>query len=95
MRRVASNVYELHLKVPNSALQFTGYTEVKQLGRFYALTINKQTTRLYTIVNLFHWRNVHFLQQHLKETSVLQQYYQGRLCRFEAVPLLLKYYRGG
>ena len=94
LRRVAADVYELHLKVAGP-LQLAGYSEPRQLGRFYALTLDARTTRLFTAVNLLHWRNLQFLRPHLKDSSALQQYFEGRLCRFEAVPILFKHYRGG
>lgn len=45
-----------------SPLQFEGYSDVKQLGRFYSLTINNKTTRLYTAVNFIHKTNLQFLK---------------------------------
>ena len=42
---------------------YVGYHFLHQLGRFYSLTLNKKTTRLYTSVGFLDPRNVEFMKK--------------------------------
>ena len=42
---------------------YVGYHFLHQLGRFYSLTLNKKTTRLYTSVGFLDPRNVEFMEK--------------------------------
>jgi hypothetical protein len=44
---------------------FEKYTDITQLGRFYSLTINEKTTRLYTSVNFLVKSNKIFMNKYL------------------------------
>lgn len=81
LRLVSSGaeVYELHLRT-NGPLQFNGYTDIKQLGRFYCFTMNKNITRLYTCANFLNWENVILLKSHLRSSKQLEKYYVERIC---------------
>ncbi len=41
--------------------QFRGYTDVRQIGQYYSLTINNKKTRLYTVVNFLQPENINLL----------------------------------
>jgi hypothetical protein len=44
---------------------FERYTDVKQLGHYYSLTINNSVTRLYTAVTFLTSQNLRFSKKHL------------------------------
>lgn len=46
-----TQIYSIGIVQNYLPLVFLGYTDVRQLGQFYSLTINKKLTRLYTAVN--------------------------------------------
>jgi hypothetical protein len=46
------NIYQMCLfKKEGFPFRFVKYTDVAQLGRYFSLSINDKTTRLYTTVN--------------------------------------------
>ena len=53
MQKLAENptIYEMHLKSSQASFSFMPYEDVKELGRYYSLTIDNEITRLYTNVN--------------------------------------------
>jgi hypothetical protein len=62
-----SSVFEMRLvKEGGGGFGFQRYTNIAQLGRYYSLTVNDRTTRLYTGVNFLMEGNVHFIERHLK-----------------------------
>lgn len=65
----SSNIYELKLKGKESIV-FKGYTDVCQLGKHFALTIDDKITRLYTVMGFLHPKNVEFLKKHLKYSYI-------------------------
>ena len=44
---------------------FQGYTDVRQLGQYYSLTVNDKITRLYTAVNFLSLSNIHRMDEML------------------------------
>jgi hypothetical protein len=50
---------------------FNGYTSLKQLGRYYSLTADNKTTRLYTTVGFLDPKNASFLNNELSSTNVV------------------------
>lgn len=50
----------------NDRFIFNGYTNLKQYGQYYSLTINDKNTRLYTSVNCLCPRNVGLMQNWIK-----------------------------
>ena len=47
-------------------LVFLGYSDVRQLGQFYSLTIDNKITRLYTTVNFLSLANIQRMEDMLK-----------------------------
>lgn len=45
------------------AFHFQGYTDLSQIGRYHAVTIRSQKTRLYTMVNFLQPRNIRLMEQ--------------------------------
>jgi len=44
-------------------MRFSGCTDIKQLGRYYSLTMNRSITRLYTAVNFLNQTNLTYLEK--------------------------------
>lgn len=42
---------------------YTGYTDLSQLGKYFAVTIANRKTRLYTMVNFLQKRTVKLIEQ--------------------------------
>ena len=42
------------------------YRDITQLGRYFSISLNEKTTRLYTTVNFLVEENTKFLEKHLK-----------------------------
>jgi hypothetical protein len=55
------SIYELRLKKKEGRFEFKGYTSLRQVGRYYALTVDNKTTRLYTSVAFLDPRNIYFI----------------------------------
>jgi hypothetical protein len=55
------SIYELQLKKKEGRFDFKGYSSLRQIGRFYALSANNRFTRLYTSVAFLDPRNLHFI----------------------------------
>lgn len=53
-----TGIYVLGLVSKRDELEFSGYSDVKQLGQYYSFTVNKNLTRLYTAVNFITKQNI-------------------------------------
>lgn len=53
-----TGIYVLGLVSKRDELEFSGYSDVKQLGQYYSFTVNKSLTRLYTAVNFITKQNI-------------------------------------
>jgi hypothetical protein len=51
----------MRLKKKDGCFAFKGYSSLRQLGRFYALTTDKRITRLFTSVAFLDPCNLHFI----------------------------------
>ena len=61
------NIYQLNLtKAEGAPFQYLKYRYLTQLGRYYAVTLNRKVTRLYTTVNFLVQENTSFLEGHLR-----------------------------
>lgn len=47
-------------------MRFLGYSDARQLGQYYSLTINGSVTRLYTAVNFLNAANMARMNELLK-----------------------------
>jgi hypothetical protein len=61
------NLVKLNL-LQNERIEYKGYSELEQLGRYYSLTLNKEMTRLYSTVNFLNEGNVSFVLKALPHT---------------------------
>jgi hypothetical protein len=105
---IKCQIYHIELR-SEAGLQFEGYSDVAQLGRFYSLTADSRVTRLYTAVNFLHRSNLELLRSlSLVEASpgipvqsaTEVELQTDRICNYEArvtdtLPLLLKVYPHG
>lgn len=64
-----SNHYELYLGHKEMKLNPEVYNDIKQLGRYFCLSIENDLTRTYTCANFLAQKNVDFLQKHLKKSD--------------------------
>jgi hypothetical protein len=62
----------------NGKLIFRGYSDLQQLGQYYSLTINNETTRLYTAVNFLTLNNVALMIRIVPSLDYLDLYKDGR-----------------
>jgi hypothetical protein len=58
-----TKIYVFGLVKTMGELDFTGYSDVKQLGQYYSFTMNKKMTRLYTTVNFLTRQNIALLNE--------------------------------
>ena len=58
-----TGIYVLGLVAKRDELEFTGYSDVKQLGQYYSFTVNKNLTRLYTAVNFITKQNIQLMNK--------------------------------
>lgn len=77
--------------------KFNKYTDIRQLGRFYSLTLNKKVTRLYTMVNFLNIENIKFIKEKYlslgnPKNSRLQKYLTDKKSTVNILPLLFKRY---
>lgn len=54
----AKRIYTVYLSSMGHEFAYNGYTQLSQIGQYYAVTINDKKTRLYTMVNFLTSRNV-------------------------------------
>ena len=60
-----TNIYRLWLaKKKGGRFRFDRYRDVSQLGRYFTVTLNKSTTRLYSTVNFILDENLAFLRKY-------------------------------
>jgi hypothetical protein len=60
---VTGRIYEMHLGGLGERLEVGRYTHVSQLGRFHAITLNGEVTRLYTTVHFLAASNKKFIRE--------------------------------
>ena len=53
-----TQIYSIGIVQGYMPLVFLGYSDPRQLGQYYSLTINKKITRLYTAVNFLSLANI-------------------------------------
>lgn len=64
------NIFRINLfKKEGFPFRFIKYSDISQLGRYFSLSLNGKTTRLYTTVNFLVDENIDFLKKHLKITE--------------------------
>lgn len=51
-------MHAVYLASKSIPFQYQGFTELAQLGKYYAVNINNTITRLYSIVNFLHASNL-------------------------------------
>ena len=56
-------IYTIHLTSLHQPFEYQGYSFLSQIGQYYAVTINKRKTRLYTLVNFLQQKNVRLLEK--------------------------------
>ena len=60
-------LYQINLeKKEGDPFSYQKYSNVRQLGRHFGLTVNGTVTRLYTLVNFLTFDNTNFLKRYLK-----------------------------
>lgn len=72
-------MYEMRLAKEEGSFLFEGYTEIAQLGRYYSLTLNDQTTRLYSGVNFLMEDNLAFMERYLEENYGVRKYVEFKV----------------
>ena len=58
-----ANVYIINIAIKTIKFDYTGYTNLSQIGQYYAVTADDKITRLYTMVNFLHNNNIPFHSQ--------------------------------
>lgn len=53
-----TQIYSIGIVQEYRPMRFLGYSDIRQLGQYYSLTINRKITRLYTAVNFLNAANV-------------------------------------
>ena len=65
-------IYQINLsKKEGEPFKYLKYRDITQLGRYFSITLNDKTTRLYTTVNFLVEENKKFLENHLKISNNL------------------------
>ncbi len=62
----SKRIYTVYLRSKNlkdDAFEFAGYTDLSQLGKYFAVTISNSKTRLYTMVNFLQKKTVKLVEQ--------------------------------
>lgn len=68
------SIYELRLRLSvNKSVCFTGYTDKRQFGQYYTLTLNNSLTRLYTSVHCLQKRNLSLMETLIKGFTRFQK----------------------
>jgi hypothetical protein len=90
-------IYQVDLEATSGEdFEFLGYSDIRQLGRFYSLTLNKKITRLYTSVGFLDTRNLAFMQQTVRVVDNLlteEEKLEGN--KSKKLVLLMKKYNAG
>ena len=63
---VKTQIYSIGIVQRFMPLVFLGYSDLRQLGQYYSLTINGRITRLYTSVNFLTLENLRRMEVMLK-----------------------------
>lgn len=58
-----TQIYAIGIVPKGLSFSYLGYSDVRQLGQFYSLTINNKTTRLYTAVNFLTTANLEVMSE--------------------------------
>ncbi len=58
-----SQIYVLGLGGVREELEFLGYSDVRQLGQYYSVTMGESITRLYTAVNFLSSHNIYLMNE--------------------------------
>ena len=58
-----TDIYSIGIIQESIPMRFLGYSDIRQLGQYYSLTINNKITRLYTAVNFLNETNIQRLAQ--------------------------------
>ena len=61
-----TQIFSIGIVQKHVPLVFFGYSDVRQLGQFYSLTIDNKITRLYTAVNFLSLANIQRMEEMLK-----------------------------
>ena len=61
-----TQIYSIGIVQEYHPMRFLGYSDIRQLGQYYSLTINGKVTRLYTAVNFLNAANVSRMSELLK-----------------------------
>lgn len=104
----SKQIYAPYLVSKNKNFIYQGYSDLSQIGKYYALTIQNKKTRLYTLVNFLHISNLelmsritginHMLKfpsqqsQNMISPEIISLETQGS--QF-SIPLLIKKYENG
>lgn len=72
-------------KVFEPHLNYGGYSDLSQIGRFYALTLNNHKTRLYTAVNFLQPKNISFIMSIAKDQIILNKKYINFTADFDQI----------
>lgn len=62
----SKRIYTVYLRPKDTRgknFEYTGYTDLSQLGKYYAVTIADRKTRLYTMVNFLQKKTVKLVEQ--------------------------------
>lgn len=63
---VKTQIYSIGIVQEYRPMRFLGYSDARQLGQHYSLTINGSVTRLYTAVNFLNAANMAKMNELLK-----------------------------
>lgn len=58
----SNDIYICYLSFKHN-YEFKGYESLSQIGKYYTLTINEKKTRLYTMVNFLHKKNIDLMHK--------------------------------
>ena len=99
-------MYAVYLAAKGHDFKYGGYSSLDQLGKYFAININKNLTRLYCVVNFLHGSNLQLIEKILgrpiSQSSKLI-YYNNELKKIQAntpiannlLPLFMKRYDNG
>lgn len=59
----SQQIYAPYLVSKSESFVYKGYEEVRQIGKYYAVTIIGKKTRLYTLVNFLHTSNLKLMSR--------------------------------
>jgi len=61
-----TQTYSIGIVQPHVPLVFLGYTDIRQLGQYYSLTVKDNITRLYTATNFLSQANIELMETLVK-----------------------------